>query len=134
LGACFIAGTPLSVPPPAASPSPAAERCSRPKMSLIDMPLSRNDKLALVRYQRFSFDFPERTLKGLTIVLAGATGGPGAAISALLPGEGPRLTVGYRFGRPEDVARAIPCFLEPDGYSNGQTLVVDGGLSLRRRS
>jgi NAD(P)-dependent dehydrogenase (short-subunit alcohol dehydrogenase family) len=37
-----------------------------------------------------------------------------------------------RFGRPEDVARAVRFFLEPDNYITGQTLVVDGGLSLRR--
>ena len=36
-----------------------------------------------------------------------------------------------RFGRPEDVARAVRIFLEPDNYITGQVLVVDGGLSLR---
>jgi NAD(P)-dependent dehydrogenase (short-subunit alcohol dehydrogenase family) len=37
----------------------------------------------------------------------------------------------HRFGRPEDVARAVRFLLEPDGYITGQVLVVDGGLSLR---
>ncbi len=37
-----------------------------------------------------------------------------------------------RFGRPEDVARAVRFFLEPDNYTTGQVLVVDGGLTLRR--
>jgi 3-oxoacyl-[acyl-carrier protein] reductase len=37
-----------------------------------------------------------------------------------------------RFGRPEDVARAVRFFLEPDNYVTGQTLTVDGGLTLRR--
>ena len=37
-----------------------------------------------------------------------------------------------RFGRPEDVARAARFFLEPDNYTTGQVLVVDGGLTLRR--
>jgi 3-oxoacyl-[acyl-carrier protein] reductase len=37
-----------------------------------------------------------------------------------------------RFGRPEDVARAVRFFLEPDNYVTGQTLVVDGGLTLPR--
>jgi NAD(P)-dependent dehydrogenase (short-subunit alcohol dehydrogenase family) len=37
-----------------------------------------------------------------------------------------------RFGRPEDVARAVRFFLEPDNYVTGQTLVVDGGLTIRR--
>jgi 3-oxoacyl-[acyl-carrier protein] reductase len=37
-----------------------------------------------------------------------------------------------RFGRPEDVARAVRFFLEPGQYANGQVLVVDGGLTIRR--
>jgi 3-oxoacyl-[acyl-carrier protein] reductase len=37
-----------------------------------------------------------------------------------------------RFGRPEDVARAVRFFLEPDNYITGQILLVDGGLTLRR--
>jgi NAD(P)-dependent dehydrogenase (short-subunit alcohol dehydrogenase family) len=37
-----------------------------------------------------------------------------------------------RFGRPEDVARAVRFLLEPDGYTTGQVLTVDGGLTLRR--
>jgi NAD(P)-dependent dehydrogenase (short-subunit alcohol dehydrogenase family) len=37
-----------------------------------------------------------------------------------------------RFGRSEDVARAVRFLLEPDNYITGQTLVVDGGLTLRR--
>jgi 3-oxoacyl-[acyl-carrier protein] reductase len=37
-----------------------------------------------------------------------------------------------RFGHPEDVARAVRFFLDPDGYATGQVLVVDGGLTLRR--
>lgn len=37
-----------------------------------------------------------------------------------------------RFGRPEDVARAVRFFLEPDNYITGQTLIVDGGLTLKR--
>ncbi len=37
-----------------------------------------------------------------------------------------------RFGRPEDIARAVRFFLEPDSYATGQVLVMDGGLTLRR--
>ena len=36
-----------------------------------------------------------------------------------------------RFGRPEDVTRAILFFLEPDNYLTGQVLTVDGGLTLQ---
>jgi 3-oxoacyl-[acyl-carrier protein] reductase len=35
-----------------------------------------------------------------------------------------------RYGRPEDVARALRFFLEPDNYVTGQVLSVDGGLTL----
>ena len=37
----------------------------------------------------------------------------------------------HRFGRPEDIARAILFFLEPDNYVTGQVLTVDGGLTLK---
>jgi NAD(P)-dependent dehydrogenase (short-subunit alcohol dehydrogenase family) len=36
----------------------------------------------------------------------------------------------HRFGRAEDVARAVRFFLEPDNYVTGQMLSVDGGLTL----
>ena len=36
-----------------------------------------------------------------------------------------------RWGRPEDVARAILFFLEMDSYVTGQVLIVDGGPSLK---
>jgi 3-oxoacyl-[acyl-carrier protein] reductase len=36
-----------------------------------------------------------------------------------------------RFGRPEDVARSVLFFLEPDNYITGQILTVDGGLTLK---
>lgn len=35
-----------------------------------------------------------------------------------------------RWGKPEDVARAVRFFLEPDNYITGQVLTVDGGLTL----
>jgi 3-oxoacyl-[acyl-carrier protein] reductase len=37
-----------------------------------------------------------------------------------------------RFGFPEDIARAVQFFMAPDNYTTGQTLTVDGGLTLRR--
>lgn len=37
-----------------------------------------------------------------------------------------------RFGRAEDVARAVRLLIDPDSYITGQVLVVDGGLTLRR--
>ena len=35
-----------------------------------------------------------------------------------------------RFGKAEDVARAVRFFLEPDNYVTGQVLCVDGGMTL----
>lgn len=35
-----------------------------------------------------------------------------------------------RFGRAEDVARAVRLLLEPDNYITGQVLCVDGGMTL----
>jgi NAD(P)-dependent dehydrogenase (short-subunit alcohol dehydrogenase family) len=35
-----------------------------------------------------------------------------------------------RFGRAEDIARAVRFFLEPDNYVTGQVLCVDGGATL----
>ncbi|MGE5571032.1 MAG: SDR family NAD(P)-dependent oxidoreductase [Rhodospirillales bacterium] len=35
-----------------------------------------------------------------------------------------------RFGETPDVARAVRFFLEPDNYTTGQVLTVDGGLTL----
>lgn len=36
-----------------------------------------------------------------------------------------------RFGRAEDVAKAVRFLLEPDNYVTGQVVTVDGGLTLR---
>lgn len=36
----------------------------------------------------------------------------------------------HRFGRPQDIARAVRFFLEPDNYVTGQALSVDGGITL----
>jgi NAD(P)-dependent dehydrogenase (short-subunit alcohol dehydrogenase family) len=35
-----------------------------------------------------------------------------------------------RYGRAEDIARAVRFFLQPDNYITGQVLTVDGGLTL----
>jgi len=36
-----------------------------------------------------------------------------------------------RYGEPSDIARAIVFFLEPDNYTTGQVLTVDGGLFIK---
>jgi len=35
-----------------------------------------------------------------------------------------------RYGRAQDVARAVRFFLAPDNYVTGQVLGVDGGMGL----
>jgi NAD(P)-dependent dehydrogenase (short-subunit alcohol dehydrogenase family) len=59
----------------------------------------------------------------------------GMAAASIQLGKYDRYVAGKaieRFGRPEDVARAVRFFLEPDNYVTGQALLVDGGLTLRR--
>jgi NAD(P)-dependent dehydrogenase (short-subunit alcohol dehydrogenase family) len=60
-------------------------------------------------YRQFHFEFPEKALKGRTIVVAGGTGGLGAATVALLAKEGAHLVVGFRTnrGRAEALAHAV---------------------------
>ncbi len=70
----------------------------------------------------------------VNVVAPGVTAA-GMAAASIRSGKYDRFVAGgaiRRFGRPEDVARAIRFFLEPDGYVTGQLLVVDGGLTLRR--
>ena len=70
----------------------------------------------------------------VNVVAPGATVA-GMAESSVRSGKYDRhITSGAisRFGRPEDVARAVRFFLEPGQYANGQVLVVDGGLTTRR--
>jgi NAD(P)-dependent dehydrogenase (short-subunit alcohol dehydrogenase family) len=70
----------------------------------------------------------------VNVVAPGATVA-GMAESSVRSGKYDRhITSGAisRFGRPEDVARAVRFFLEPGQYANGQVLVVDGGLTIRR--
>ena len=70
----------------------------------------------------------------VNVVAPGATTA-GMAEASVLSGKYDRYVESQaipRFGRPEDIARAIRYFLEPDNYTTGQVLVVDGGLTLRR--
>jgi NAD(P)-dependent dehydrogenase (short-subunit alcohol dehydrogenase family) len=70
----------------------------------------------------------------VNVVAPGVTAA-GMAEASIRAGKYDRFIAGgvvHRFGRAEDVARAIRFFLEPDGYVTGQVLTVDGGLTLRR--
>ncbi|MFY9585701.1 MAG: SDR family oxidoreductase [Candidatus Acidiferrales bacterium] len=70
----------------------------------------------------------------VNVVAPGATVAGMAETSVTAGKYDPYLESGVisRFGRPEDVARAVRFFLEPDSYTTGQVLLVDGGLTLRR--
>jgi 3-oxoacyl-[acyl-carrier protein] reductase len=63
------------------------------------------DEAQSQKYQRFRYEFPEKGLAGKTVIIAGGTGGLGAATVALLAREGARLIVGYRANR--DRAEAL---------------------------
>jgi len=63
------------------------------------MPSSYWDETLAARYRRFHYDFAEKTLAGRNVVIAGGTGGLGAATVALLAREGARLIVGFRSNR-----------------------------------
>jgi NAD(P)-dependent dehydrogenase (short-subunit alcohol dehydrogenase family) len=60
------------------------------------MPSEYFDESVAQRYERFAFDFSQRTLAGRTVILAGGSGGLGAATAMLLAAEGARLVIGYR--------------------------------------
>jgi pteridine reductase len=63
------------------------------------------DETVAERYARFQFEFGSETLRGRVIVLAGGSGGLGAASAALLMKEGASLVVG--FSRDEQRARRM---------------------------
>jgi 3-oxoacyl-[acyl-carrier protein] reductase len=73
------------------------------------MPSAYWDESLAERYRQNRYDFPEKTLSGRTVVVAGGTGGLGSALVALLAREGARVIVGYRANRPraEALGRAM---------------------------
>jgi NAD(P)-dependent dehydrogenase (short-subunit alcohol dehydrogenase family) len=68
----------------------------------------------------------------VNVVNPGVTEAGMAAASVASGKYAPYLEQGAipRYGKAEDVARAIRFFLEPDNYVTGQVLTVDGGLTL----
>jgi NAD(P)-dependent dehydrogenase (short-subunit alcohol dehydrogenase family) len=57
----------------------------------------------------------------------------GMAIASILSGKHLRYCENgsiRRWGKGEDIARAVRLFLEPDNYITGQHLLIDGGLNL----
>src|ERR1700723_4053088 len=73
-------------------------------------------------YHEFQYYFPEKTLAGKTVIVAGGAGGLGAPPVALLAREGAHLVVGYRANRER--AEALRHALES---SFGSTLSLVAG-------
>lgn len=83
------------------------------------------DEIRTEEYRRFRFNFPEKTLAGKTIVVAGGTGGLGPATVSLLAREGAQLVVGYRANRAR--AEELQTAIEED--FNRKILLVPGDLA-----
>jgi 3alpha(or 20beta)-hydroxysteroid dehydrogenase len=92
-------------------------------------------KAALIHAARLlAKEYGGRAQVRVNVVAPGVTAA-GMAEASIRAGKYDRFIDGgvvHRFGRPEDVSRAIRFFLEPDNYVTGQILTVDGGLTLRR--
>ena len=82
------------------------------------------DEQQAVRYRQFHFDFPEHTLAGKVILVAGASGGLGSATAALLVKEGATVVLGYRANR----ARAEALATALATYGSGRVHLVEGDL------
>ncbi|MBI3895460.1 MAG: SDR family oxidoreductase [Acidobacteria bacterium] len=92
-------------------------------------------KAALVHAARvLAYEFGGANNIGINIISPGVTTA-GMAAASVASGKYERfLQTGVipRYGRAEDIARAVRLLLEPDSYITGQVIIVDGGLTLRR--
>jgi len=91
------------------------------------MPSKYWDEARALAEQRFRFDFPERTLSGKTVIVAGGSGGLGAATSILLAREGARVIVGYRSN--EARARELRHLIEVEYPDAIAPLLIEGDLA-----
>ena len=82
--------------------------------------------------QQFRDDFPERTLSGKTVMVAGGSGGLGAAAVALLAREGAHLIVGYGANRQR--ARALRRSIESSFHCSISLVAGDIALPEVRRA
>lgn len=76
------------------------------------------------RFERFEFDFPERSLHGKVVLAPGGAGGLGAAAVALLVRDGAHVVVGYRKNRAR--AERLAAVLNERGP--GKVVCVEGDL------
>ncbi len=89
------------------------------------MPSSYWDESFTAKYRSFQYHFPDRSLEGRAFILAGGTGGLGAATAMLLAGEGAKLVVGFRSNRAR--AEALRAAVAKE---TGQTItLVEGDLA-----
>ena len=67
------------------------------------------DESLAERYRQHHYEFPDKSLAGKTVVVAGGTGGLGSALEALLAREGAKVIAGYRANREraESLGRAM---------------------------
>src|SRR5258706_13553655 len=84
-----------------------------------------DDGLA-ARYHAFQFSFADRPLAGRVVIIAGGTGGLGAAATTLLAREGAKLVVGFRSNR----ARAEALRAAVAGQTGETISLVEGDLVL----
>ena len=82
------------------------------------------DEQQVARYRQFHFDFPERTLAGKVVLVAGGSGGLGSATAAMLVKEGATVVLGYRANR----ARAEALATALATYGSGCVHLVEGDL------
>src|SRR5258708_32201141 len=84
------------------------------------------DEAIAARYRAFQYSFAERPLSGRVVILAGGTGGLGAATTMLLAREGAKLVVGFRSNR----ARAEALRAAVAGQAGPTISLAAGGLVL----
>lgn len=86
---------------------------------------SHVDAEQIARYKRLQFAFPEQTLRGKVVLVAGGTGGLGAALVARLLIEQAIPVVGYRSNQ----ARAEKVKSELEALYGGSVHLVQGDIS-----
>lgn len=104
------------------APFPGSLAYSGPKSALIQAARILAQEFGGRRNIRVNVVAPGVTESGMALASIGSGKYDPYVDSGVIP----------RFGYPEDVARAVWFFMAPDNYVTGQTLVVDGGLTLLR--
>src|SRR5258708_19452634 len=84
------------------------------------------DEAIAARYGAFQYSFAERPLAGRVVIIAGGTGGLGAATTMLLAREGAKLVVGFRSNR----ARAEALRAAVASQTGQKISLVEGDLVL----